>query len=1629
MQLHSTANLLKLSTVPPNTFKRLSELLRQRLLPLYQVSLTRALQYSTAVLEFIQDNKLIPALNAKDEPLKQLWERLLTSLVSGVLDYLDQGPDTESRESIASILYPILSRIYFYPLAVFLSEYNGGLLSAAYQLLVTTGEPQARNAARLRDHDFLAIESLLDIICTLIPPIKNGFEKRSQFIKEVFDPDLFQCSKSILQILESITDCDWSITAVKIIEALANSDISFPQPFDASSLKICGISVNAIAPFYVDKNGFLANLDQDGKVETLHVPFNTVTRVVGSSINNAEISIVLVLTMPPIIGTEPLSVPAGRGVSVSWHLKKLQLDKFAKAAKDRNLEKIHDMAKCCPSSREQKAEDVTQLAELVTMIVEDDAENQPPSVFLDRCGNLSFTHPVNEAPIEESVGDNIVSALSSTSELPHRLAQRATKNQDDFETVTARATRSNNVAPQIVQKLPTGKPKKKSALTKNSPTVKQHANVQTTTLDAQSHNVILGQGYSAAPIDVDNFHESYGSVPLSKTRKRRSAAAGTMIREVTKPFDEPRKLGDSSLEINIPPVVLKPENKKRSSRNMENSEVIHVSDQQRPTKRARIDPDKASHPALPYQRKKYGRSVKTSSPRVESPAVPTIDFDEIPEPKPTGAVERSKPRVSAMRAKRVGKKMEGKPATRKGKQEHQDVKVDVKATVPKANQAWESFSEIVHRPVEQQTTTGPEMKPDRHPTILKKPPSITQAITTTKQGNDESYARKEAQTTPREDKSLLQEAEGALDPIHLPSTKETLIQRDEISDHDYSLTLLVDGDDYKREEVVEPSTFVPDIVMIDLTQDSPIPPSIPNKVFSKSSLKEVKPMANVQPVLPGRQTQKVKVEILSPHPLPMKHRHDDRPSVSFALPIVPQQYPWRETSTPARKQRTNLDSKSHKIRRSLGKLDHNKATSRGVHQRYTKVEEKKYEQAEEPIERIAEIIKQISETVVHQISRRFDSVRDELHAGHRSILQGTLEHLERMHEESVTHVSNMVQLEEEYAMRCGNILKGFDDYRESVKDVSSCMKDIVKDHNQQSLSKKFPLKLFEKRTGILLNAIIGSKHFVLKLHVVIVQLSGPCEILHFAQHMSPSSSAATEPDLNQYRLPTSVKAVHYDLTIKTDIENLTFHGIAKISLHINAETSMIVFNTSGLELGKATLYSEALKAEQMATFSSFNQTQERALYHLTNALPAGSKAEFKIVYGGKLTGSMMGYYKSAWEKEGRTEHYALTQFEVGVQHISPWVYHVNFLLSKPTSARRAFPCWDEPLLKSTYTITMISRENTVNLSNMPAMSEELIERGVNVPDDLRDILDSTKNDSDKWKITKFETTPLMSSYLVAFANGPFVFLETSVVMPLSGKTIPLRVYSIGNSLSSLVSIWWEHPEIVDKLNTFRRALFVPLVEKLGYEYSESDSRDTSLLRTLAVGQASAARDEGVVKELKSRFKHYVETGDNSKIPADLQNVVFVAAVRAGGREEYDAVVKLHDNPTTPTEKLAAIAAMGASQDLELLQETLKFLSNKARDQDIYYFFRAIGDNFYGRRLLTKYFQDNYDIICKRFEGNFSFQNFVKGDLKMIESFYKDKDTSKYYLALGQALDTIRSRIAYVTRSTDDLWAWESLHGR
>ena len=169
-----------------------------------------------------------------------------------------------------------------------------------------------------------------------------------------------------------------------------------------------------------------------------------------------------------------------------------------------------------------------------------------------------------------------------------------------------------------------------------------------------------------------------------------------------------------------------------------------------------------------------------------------------------------------------------------------------------------------------------------------------------------------------------------------------------------------------------------------------------------------------------------------------------------------------------------------------------------------------------------------------------------------------------------------------------------------------------------------------------------------------------------------------------------------------------------------------------------------------------------------------------ISFSGKLTGSMTGYYKSSYEVDGKQKFYTLTQFEASLlDSANLTVVWLILSLIQPTAARRAFPCWDEPLLKATFAVTLISREDTVNLSNMPAISEDVYSgetSTLNESPRLAELLSPLKNEQGKWKITRFETTPPMSSYIVAYANGHFEYLEKSVVMPLSGKTLPLRIY-------------------------------------------------------------------------------------------------------------------------------------------------------------------------------------------------------------------------------------------------------------
>ncbi|KAF7361545.1 Aminopeptidase 1 [Mycena sanguinolenta] len=256
--------------------------------------------------------------------------------------------------------------------------------------------------------------------------------------------------------------------------------------------------------------------------------------------------------------------------------------------------------------------------------------------------------------------------------------------------------------------------------------------------------------------------------------------------------------------------------------------------------------------------------------------------------------------------------------------------------------------------------------------------------------------------------------------------------------------------------------------------------------------------------------------------------------------------------------------------------------------------------------------------------------------------------------------------------------------------------------------------------------------------------------------------------------------------------------------------------------------------------------------------------------------------------------------------------------------------------------------------------------------------------------------------------------------------------SMLNSLKGITNPFESHPKILTPLHAFIRTLFVPLVQRLGYEFPAGESVDVVQLRKNAILGALEGQDESVTQELLSRFTDYMKTGDSSRMPPDIKSPIFVTAARYGGREHFEALLKIIDNPANPADKDVAIRAIGSVEDLDLMKELFEYIRTKARDQDVIIFFLGLEINPLARQSLVSFFKENYEAFSKRFATNSMLKYLVTTCFRGlstqeahddVEAFFKGKDTTRYSMALAQALETIRTRIAYIERSRDDLSSW------
>lgn len=153
---------------------------------------------------------------------------------------------------------------------------------------------------------------------------------------------------------------------------------------------------------------------------------------------------------------------------------------------------------------------------------------------------------------------------------------------------------------------------------------------------------------------------------------------------------------------------------------------------------------------------------------------------------------------------------------------------------------------------------------------------------------------------------------------------------------------------------------------------------------------------------------------------------------------------------------------------------------------------------------------------------------------------------------------------------------------------------------------------------------------------------------------------------------------------------------------------------------------------------SHNEDSQTTTFSLEKSLQAGSQAKLHIQFSGSLNDHLAGFYRSSYhDKGGNKKYMATTQMEA-------------------TDARRAIPCFDEPALKAKFTVTLIADKHLTCLSNMDVKSEKRI---------------ISKVSGGEKKAITFNTTPLMSTYLLAFIVGELNYVGSNQFR------VPVRVYA------------------------------------------------------------------------------------------------------------------------------------------------------------------------------------------------------------------------------------------------------------
>ncbi|XP_059611792.1 uncharacterized protein LOC132258481 [Phlebotomus argentipes] len=264
--------------------------------------------------------------------------------------------------------------------------------------------------------------------------------------------------------------------------------------------------------------------------------------------------------------------------------------------------------------------------------------------------------------------------------------------------------------------------------------------------------------------------------------------------------------------------------------------------------------------------------------------------------------------------------------------------------------------------------------------------------------------------------------------------------------------------------------------------------------------------------------------------------------------------------------------------------------------------------------------------------------------------------------------------------------------------IVACLHEVLDNRRDASESRgELSLKMVEKYFPILFGVIST---------LLISCRAGPVII---------SKDLSSDDDL-QYKLPQTTRPNHYDLRMTIDVDAVEFRGWETIEIDVLQETDEIAINYKDMTVDESVSLTERNgNSIELLSFDYNNVTEILRL-----RFPPLSLGTYYLglEFNGTIRNDRKGLYISTYFDNTGNKRSIATSFMA------------------PNYARMAFPCYDEPEYKATYSIRITHDAKYFAISNMPPEKTEMTEDG--------------------WETTVFGKSLKTSTYIVTFIVCDFV---------------------------------------------------------------------------------------------------------------------------------------------------------------------------------------------------------------------------------------------------------------------------------